>query len=645
MTQQSKLLQQELDLAVSTKQYTRAAELQSEIEALASAQGEAARLEEEIKQAVMQKDYMRAATLQAQLDALETDDQGAAEAAAARAAEEAQAAAEAAAEEAARAAEITRLEQEIDEAVAATDYARAAHLQQQIAALGSTSAPAKEAAEQAAPDADKKVQEAEGWEKVTGPARDDGIDDGASNEEIASTVSGEEAADNTAHGFAADGGGGAGGGAAAAPPSEAHVRRQAQQAAYMDAATPAKDSALYSTSSFDELGLSPDLMRALQDKQFDTPSAIQGQALPMIIGQSRGLVAQARSGSGKTGAFALAMLSAVDPNGHYPQALCISPTLELADQNLKITAALGKYTTVKFLDATKANTSKGGPYTQQIVVGTAAGVLKAAKHFDMSKVKMFVLDEADELLKAGGHLTATEGLSRQLTSSCQKLLFSATFTQLKAALDFAGPNAQEIKEPSQVLQGIRQLYIRTDDKLATIASLFQVMEIGQSIVFAQSRRQCDAIAAMLGSRGFACTVLHSEIAGAHQGRLRVLETFRSGQSKVLIATNVLSRGIDVPAVSLVINYNMPLDYPAGHRGPPPTTADKDGYLQRIGRTGRFGRMGTSINLVGTTNSDADWRLMQQISTHYRLESTLAEVAAQTEEDLEELADMCAQGGH
>ncbi|EGF99197.1 uncharacterized protein MELLADRAFT_45784 [Melampsora larici-populina 98AG31] len=377
------------------------------------------------------------------------------------------------------------------------------------------------------------------------------------------------------------------------------------------------NSPLYSAQSFEDLKLRPELLKGLYRMGFQRPSKIQERALPLLLQDPpRNMIGQSQSGTGKTAAFVLTMLSRVDPSRKVPQAICVCPSRELARQILDVADQMGQYLegVTKCL-ASKDTLVRGERIEAQVIVGTP-GTIKDAltTHrisgtrepvIDPSGIKVLVADEADVLVGTGSLgeqcIGVKNAIGRQ-SSSAQIILFSATFPDhvRKYASKFA-PNANEIKLKKEelTLEGIKQFYMDCNDrehKYTVLVELYQLLTIGQSIIFAQERRTADEIARRMNADGHKVAVLHGAQVG--EGRDQTIDDFREGRSKVLITTNVVARGIDISQVNLVVNYDLPRDPMKGG-------ADAETYLHRIGRTGRFGRKGISINFIHDQNSYQD----------------------------------------
>ncbi|KAI7854538.1 cytoplasmic ATP-dependent RNA helicase Dbp5 [Circinella umbellata] len=377
------------------------------------------------------------------------------------------------------------------------------------------------------------------------------------------------------------------------------------------------NSPLFSVKSFEELGLSDELLKGLYAMKFSKPSKIQERALPLLISNPpRNMIGQSQSGTGKTAAFALTMLTRVNEAINQPQAVCLAPSRELARQILDVVQEMSKFTKITSVLAVKDSLPKGRPVQQQIVIGTPGTVQEAIRRRLLltNQIKIFVLDEADNMLDQAGLGDQSIRIKQQIKGNFQVVLFSATFPDhvRKFASRF-GPQANEIslKREELSVDLIKQFYMDCDSqehKYEVLCNLYDILTVSQSIIFCAKRDTADEIAKRMTSMGHAVVALHGKM--EPEERDKVMDDFRRGEFKVLITTNVLARGIDILQVSLVVNYDLPLD----QRGQP----DYEAYLHRIGRTGRFGRTGVSVNFVHDKKS---WELMHQIETHFQREIT------------------------
>mmetsp|Transcript_83126 Transcript_83126/g.201479 ORF Transcript_83126/g.201479 Transcript_83126/m.201479 type:complete len:581 (-) Transcript_83126:57-1799(-) len=362
--------------------------------------------------------------------------------------------------------------------------------------------------------------------------------------------------------------------------------------------------------SFDDMGLRDDVLRGIFALGFERPSPIQGKAvLPLLKG--RDTIAQAQSGTGKTGAFSIAALQLLDPSVRATQVLIVSPTRELARQSHSVLSSMGEYVkglTVQLLvgggrvGADRRALRDGA----HVVIATPGRLLHMLRDgaLQVRDVRLVVLDEADEMLDEGFR-DDMHDMMRSLPRDVQVALFSATLpteTMEVARLFMRDPAVVLVKAEQLTLDGIRQFYVGLDNpswKLDVLLELFEALSVCQSIIFANTRREVDFLAEELGRRDFTCGRIHGDM--EPEERTLVMKEFRSGTTRVLIASDVLARGIDVQSVSLVVNYALP--------------PKRENYIHRIGRSGRWGRKGLAINLL----LPRDVRYMRDIERFYATE--------------------------
>ncbi|KAK2463414.1 hypothetical protein APHAL10511_004500 [Amanita phalloides] len=373
------------------------------------------------------------------------------------------------------------------------------------------------------------------------------------------------------------------------------------------------NSPLYSVKTFEELGLHEDLLKGIYDMGFSKPSKIQERALPLLLANpATNMVGQSQSGTGKTAAFVLTMLSRVDFSVNKPQVRGLSQLSCI----MSVVVAMGKFTNVQTEYAIKDNLPRNATtITAHIIVGTPGTMLDLTRRkvLDVSEVKVFVLDEADNILDQDGLSDQTLRVKNLLPRNkpVQIILFSATFPDhVRTYADKFAPNANKIELQKNELSvdAIRQFYMdckNEDQKYDILVSLYQLLTIGQSIIFTRYRHVADKIAARMTSEGHKVASLHGAKDAAE--RDAIIDNFREGRDKVLITTNVVARGIDILQVNMVVNYDLPLvnerDKSLDDR------PDIETYIHRIGRTGRFGRKGISINFVHDRRT---WLQMEQI---------------------------------
>jgi len=350
--------------------------------------------------------------------------------------------------------------------------------------------------------------------------------------------------------------------------------------------------------NFDHMNVREELLRGIYGYGFEKPSAIQQRAiLPLVRGSD--IIAQAQSGTGKTATFTIGILQQINFDLLECQALILAPTRELAQQTHKVVLALGDYLNVKChpcIGGTRItddiNKLQNGVH---IVVGTPGRVydMLCRKFLKPNYIKIFILDEADEMLSRGFKDQIYDIFTR-LPDPVQVGLFSATMPD--EALEITHKFMKKpvrilVKKDELTLEGIKQFYIaveREEWKLDTLCDLYDTLNITQSVIFANTRRKVDWLTEKMKEREFTVSSTHGDL--THQQREAILNEFKSGSSRVLITTDLLARGIDVQHVSLVINYDLPRSV--------------ENYIHRIGRSGRFGRKGVAINFV--TNEDVKY---------------------------------------
>merc|ERR1712153_142200 len=356
-------------------------------------------------------------------------------------------------------------------------------------------------------------------------------------------------------------------------------------------------------ATFDEMNLKEDLLRGIYAYGFEKPSTIQQRAIVPIV-KGFDTIAQAQSGTGKTATFTIGALQRVDLSIQKCQALLLAPTRELANQSHKVVCSIGDYLKViahACIGGTKVaddiDMLRRGVH---VVVGTPGRVFDMIERraLDVSHIKMFILDEADELLSRG-FTDQIYDLFRKLPESVQVVLVSATLPDevLEMTTKFMNnPKRILVKRDELTLEGIKQFYVAVDQeewKLDTLCDLYETLTITQAIIYCNARRKVDWLTESLHTRDFTVSALHGDM--DQKERELIMREFRSGSSRVLITTDLLARGIDVQQVSLVINYDMP--------------KDRENYIHRIGRSGR---KGVAINFI----TGDDVRQMRDIEQFY-----------------------------
>jgi translation initiation factor 4A len=358
--------------------------------------------------------------------------------------------------------------------------------------------------------------------------------------------------------------------------------------------------------SFDAMGLHENLLRGIYAYGFEKPSAIQQRG---IVPFTKGLdvIQQAQSGTGKTATFCAGILHQLDYTVQECQALVLAPTRELAQQIEKVMRALGDYLQVKCHACVGGTSVREDQRTLQngvhVVVGTPGRVYDMLRRRALRPdyIKAFVLDEADEMLSRG-FKDQIYDIFQLLPSTLQVGVFSATMPPeaLEITRKFMNkPVRILVKRDELTLEGIKQFHVnveREEWKLDTLCDLYETLAITQSVIFANTRRKVDWLTDKMRARDHTVSATHGDM--DQNTRDIIMREFRSGSSRVLITTDLLSRGIDVQQVSLVINYDLP--------------TQPENYLHRIGRSGRFGRKGVAINFV----SEEDKRMLMDIQRFY-----------------------------
>ena len=385
-----------------------------------------------------------------------------------------------------------------------------------------------------------------------------------------------------------------------------------------EVAVPVPDSAtsgeLKEYSSFDDMGMNDDILRGVYSVGFEKPSPIQKTAIvPMMAG--RDILAQAQSGTGKTGTFIIGGVSRIDISKNEVQMVVIVPTRELADQITKVAQGIGAYVGLR------VHTATGGPPVHEDIAVLTQGrsksfhvphmlVVTPGRFYDLlnrkvvspATIRVLVMDEADQMLEARFREQIHCILSLGWPATTQVALLSATMIPelAEVAKSLLRDPVEILLEAEKVsLEGIQQYFVevpREDMKMDTLCDLYDHLSIQQANIFVNTRAKAEWLAEQMKKRGFDLSYIHGEM--DVEERRRRMNDFRAGKSRVLISTDLLARGIDVHQVSLVINYELPVQ--------------RENYIHRIGRSGRYGRKGASINLV----TEREMRAQSEIEAFY-----------------------------
>jgi translation initiation factor 4A len=370
-------------------------------------------------------------------------------------------------------------------------------------------------------------------------------------------------------------------------------------------------------TSWNDINMKEDLLRGIYSYGFESPSPIQKRAILPIV-QGRDVIAQAQSGTGKTGAFTISSIQCIDENVNEIQVLILAPTRELAIQIHKVVTSLGT-----FINKFKSKLMIGGVPTSedmvdntqvpQILVGTPGRVydMIRRKKINVKSLRLIILDEADEMLSAG-FKEQVYNIFQFLGNDVRVALFSATLPpdiQVLTEKFMRDPVKILVKTESITLEGILQYYVAIEDdtqKYRALKDLFHRLTLSQCIIYCNSIKRVMSLGEALSIDGFPVSCIHSGM--EKDERMKAYTDFTSGASRVLISSNVTARGIDVQQVSTVVNFDIPKDIHT--------------YIHRIGRSGRWGRKGMGINFV----TSRDIRKMREIEQYYNTQ--IVELPAQ-----------------
>lgn len=347
-------------------------------------------------------------------------------------------------------------------------------------------------------------------------------------------------------------------------------------------------------SLFETLNLKPELNQAILELEYETPTEIQEQAIPVLM-SGKDMLGQAQTGTGKTAAFALPMLQMVDPKLKAVQGFILTPTRELALQVSKAIETFAKFTSVKILPV-----YGGAPYGRQlhqlsegvqIVVGTPGRVMDLIQKknaLDLTRVRFWVLDEADEMLKMG-FIEEVEAILAYAPYDCQKALFSATLPkEIRKLANRYLNNPEEVIIAGKTLTventEQRVYLVHERDKFAALLRLLEYEPVTNALIFTRTKVGAAELSDKLMAAHYSAEALHGDL--VQSAREIALDRFRRGLTRVLVATDVAARGLDILGVSHVFNYDIPFE--------------AEEYIHRIGRTGRAGAKGVAISLITGT---------------------------------------------
>jgi translation initiation factor 4A len=356
--------------------------------------------------------------------------------------------------------------------------------------------------------------------------------------------------------------------------------------------------------NFEDMPLKENLLRGILSYGFDKPSSVQKKGIVPVI-EGKDSVIQAQSGCGKTGTFSIASLQLTDEAIKSCQVIILSPTREIADQSFIVIRNLSEYLNIDISPVIGGKKLKNDEVSKsQILVATPGRMYDMIDRgvINMSTLKLFILDEADQMLNKGFKEQIIEIL-KFVPEKSQIAIYSATMPNdiLLLTKEFMkDPIKILVKKEDLTLEGISQYYISLEteqEKYETLCDLYKSISVGQSMIYCSSKKKVIWLSEKLSEEGYPVSSIHGDI--TQIDRDKIMKNFRKGETRVLITTDLLARGIDVRAVSLVINYDLP--------------EDMQSYIHRIGRTGRFGRKGWAINFVMKT----DDKYMRTIENYYQ----------------------------
>jgi len=360
-------------------------------------------------------------------------------------------------------------------------------------------------------------------------------------------------------------------------------------------------------NEFEDFCLKRELLMGIFEKGWEKPSPIQEASIPIAL-SGRDILARAKNGTGKTGAYTIPLLEQIDTSKDVIQGMIIVPTRELALQTSQIAIEVSKHLGIKVMVTTGGTNLKDDImriYEKvHLVVATPGRILDLMEKqvANMSKCKMLVLDEADKLLSQDFKGMLDRVISH-LPRERQILLYSATFP-----LTVETFMRKHLKDPYEInlmdeltLKGITQYYafVQERQKVHCLNTLFSKLQINQSIIFCNSTQRVELLAKKITELGYSCYYIHAKMAQAH--RNRVFHDFRAGLCRNLVCSDLV--GIDIQAVNVVINFDFP--------------KMAETYLHRIGRSGRFGHLGVAINLITYDDRFALHRIEQELGTEIR----------------------------
>ncbi|KAJ6253693.1 atp-dependent RNA helicase ddx6-related [Anaeramoeba flamelloides] len=357
---------------------------------------------------------------------------------------------------------------------------------------------------------------------------------------------------------------------------------------------------------FEDYYLKIPLLKGIFEAGYEKPSPVQEKTIPVALA-GKDILARAKNGTGKTASYLIPILEKIDPKKKHIQALVLVPIRELAMQTSQICKKLSKHMGINVIITTGGTRLNEDimrlEETVHIVIATPGRILDLIRKqvANVSKTSVLVLDEADKLLSQNFQTTISQLISH-LPQNRQIMLFSATFPI--TVKDFI---QKHLKKPHEInlmseltLSGLTQFYAFVEErqKVHCLNTLFSKLQINQSIIFCNSVKRVNLLAKKITELGYSCYYIHSKM--SQEDRNKVFHAFRNGATRNLVCSDLFTRGIDIPAVNVVINFDLP--------------KTSETYLHRIGRSGRFGHLGLAINLVTYTDRFNLYKIEKELDT-------------------------------
>ena len=363
--------------------------------------------------------------------------------------------------------------------------------------------------------------------------------------------------------------------------------------------------------NFETLGLREDILKGVYSYGFVDPSTIQSKGIG-VIASKKDCILQSQSGTGKTATYLLGTLQNIDESKSHIQTVIITPTRELAEQVYEVGNNLAKYTNIKIslcVGGTNISVFKKKAKKSHLIIGTIGRIYHMMEEnvFNLKELSQLTLDEADNLL-AKNYSNKVLDMIKQTESTCQKCFISATVNKnlreiAKKLLN--EPDMVLLKKEEVQVKAIKNFYLDTEEeeyKFDTLIDLYQIISTSHTMIFCNSINKIEFLKNKLEEEGFPTTTIHG---GLEQNeRSKIVNEFRDGKTRILLTTDLLARGIDIPEVKLVINYDLPKNH--------------ETFIHRIGRSGRFGKKGVSISFVKMEDFK-DKKNFESLISHYDLQ--------------------------